>query len=187
MSNYREHEIESGRVWATLSDGKPWVMIPLSQINGMSAEEIGQAVLQLVDDAHITDFLRSLKDSPSFWGHFTPLSAGEDLSTRFKKLCTMLGSTSEYRKEEIADLIENFRLLEKTRHENADLQETYRQLCKIFDGAHLFLQTKKTKMSVGQTRAMAVILELRNGCRICGHLDGHHADNCLKFKTRQRT
>jgi len=151
-------------------------MVPLSQLDGMTAEEIGEAVIGLVDDARITDFFEQLTRSPLLYRLLPPLGADGGQSMALKNLCTMLGSTSK----EISYLIERFKLLERTQHKDIELHEKYDQLCKVLDGALHFLQTKKSKLTPGQGRAMAVILELRNGCRICGYLDGRHADHCLK-------
>jgi hypothetical protein len=187
MTIERGHDIGGGRIWRTMSDG-PYVMVPVEQIEGMSAEEIGRAVLGLVEKAHVTAQLE--------WLDFAHMRLHEaayanDETKRNIRLCQWLSWTPTYDEggevlhDEIGYFTSNFRTLESMRHLDEELEEGYEQICVVLDGAYKYLQTKKRPLTPLQREARKVILELRHGCSLCGLLDSQHADTCLQLRTTQ--
>lgn len=149
----------------------------------MSAEEIGRAVLSLVAAARITDLLEWFDHLNRWHHHLHPLISGEDRTKRFTNVGVLLGFEGEPSGWEVAEIKRRFKDLQELRHLEPDLERWHSNICELLDGTYNYLRTKKSKITPGQTRAMKVILELRNGCELCGLLDGHHTEKCLQFKT----
>lgn len=173
--NFREHAIENGKIWATSADGQAWVMIPISQISNMNAEQIGSAVLSLCDHATATQLLRWLSQDGGRCFH--PLEQSEDKEERLKKLCTSLGNASQ-----AEDFRKNLISMKMLKSKDPEIRNAYTEICRLLDAAFRYLQAKKSKLTPVQHRAMELILDVRDGCKLCGVLDGGHAGNCLKVR-----
>lgn len=189
MTVAREHTIVSGRKWGTLSESfsryaeGPCVVVPISQIEGMSDKEMGSAIRDLVDEAKITGLFEWLDKWDYQYG--VPMRVDENPRKLFVNLCITLGRQDEHTKSRISDLEENLRKMEMLQHQDVDIQQAFCEICKLLDGAYDFLQGKG-KLTPGQQQARSVILRLRNGCTLCGLLNGHHTERCLTTRKSAR-
>jgi hypothetical protein len=84
MGLIRSHELEDGRTFDTCTCGGASVVIPISQLQGMSAEQIGTAVLSLMDEAIIT----SLLDWLDCFEHNAGRLQSYPEKQRFTQICT---------------------------------------------------------------------------------------------------
>ncbi len=185
MTIAREHTVVNGKRWGTLSecfsrdsDG-PCIVIPISEIEGMSDAEMASAVRGLVDEAKITGVFEWLDKFEYQFGFLT--RDNENPKKFFINCCMALGRQDEFTQSRISDLQETLRIMEMLQHQNAEVQDAFFEVCELLDGAYNFLMNKG-KLTPGQQRARSVILKLRNGCALCGLLDGQHIDRCLTLR-----
>lgn len=180
----REHKIADGKHWATRTPSSVYGMrsgsieIPASELNGMSPQAIGNAVLSLRDEAHITDLLDQTEKWFRHWRRrFYDSSGG------FKRLlvqfCMQIGGCywygpwrhdSEWLKQILQEM--------KTLQHAPEVREAYLALTEFIDAAYELLMTKKTKLTPIQEKARIAILGMRQGCAVCGLLDGRHTQSC---------
>lgn len=169
MSLIRSHELENGKTFDTCSfGGGPSIVIPISQLEGMSEAQIGAAVLALVDEADITYLLDWVELLEANTGRLENYPEKQ----RHTTVCTLLVD------ERFFNLSETFKDAERLKDKNDEISECYTALRYIIDATHAYLQNKKTKLTPLQSKALSVILELRKGCSICGILDGAHTQQC---------
>jgi hypothetical protein len=185
MTVSREHAIASGRIWGTISDcfsqvDGPCILVPISQIDGMSDTEMASTIKGLVDEARITGLFEWL-DKWEYQYH-TPMRDNENPKKLFINLCIALGRQDEHTERLICLLEENLRDMEILQHKNAEIREAYAEVCGLLDGAHKYLLSKPSKLTPGQQRARSAILKIRNGCAVCGLLEGQHTEKCLTLR-----
>jgi hypothetical protein len=182
----RSHQLPNGRTWSTLSDGPDcsYVAVPIDEIVGMSSIEIGETVLGLINEAKATRLLNWLH------GYNILLPSGgtsTNPNNKYINLCIALGIDSEtLQGKAVLFHMQYFKELEELKSLDEELQRAYDEVSQMLDGAHNYLRNKKSKLSSGQLRAGKVILEMRNGCELCGLLQGKHTGNCMNSQTMIR-
>lgn len=172
----RDHDVGRDRRWQTISDGPGFrdghVMVPVHDLEGMTAAQIGETVLSLVDQTKVTE-LYSWTFSTCQWLLGTKgLSSIKEIAN---KLCPILG---QERFGQVQVLRENFPKLEALRSLDPSLEDDYKSICGTLDGVYGYLRTKKSKITIRPAATRDLVLELRHGCRLCGLLDGKHSGSC---------
>ena len=168
MSYRREHRFEDGRKWSTGSDypSVAYVVVPIDQLEGLSAEQIGSRVIGLMEQARVTDLLNWAKSYRNPWLEAKRVATGP--KKKYTPFCVRLGSDEKGWFHEI----------EKFKHLDADLQESHREICKIMDETLNYFRTKKTRLTPVQRNVFENFLELRRGCELCGLVEGKHSPCC---------
>jgi hypothetical protein len=178
----RDHDVGRDRTWKTISDGPGFreghVMVPVHDLAGMSATQIGEAVLGLVDQTRVTELYSWVCSTCRWLLNTNGLSSIEDIAN---KLCPTLGDN---RGGQVAALRENFPKLEALRGLDPSLEDDYRSIRGTLDGVYEYLRTKRSKLTARQSATMDLILDLRHGCRLCRLLDGKHTQTCQPGKRR---
>jgi len=179
--NVRSHKLPNGKEWQTLTDGPSTVCIaiPIDEIDGMSPQEIGQAVRSLVDEARVTrtqEWLKTYCDD-----YFPASGTTTNPNLKYINLCARLGQSrhTKWPSGPPAEFqIERLRELEELTPLDPGLRDAYGQICEVLDGAYSYLRNRKKKLSEGQERARQILLEMRHGCVLCGLLDYRHTSQC---------
>lgn len=180
--NARKHKLSNGREWLTITDGPSnvCVSIPIDEIDGMTPEQIGQAVRGLVNEARITRTQNWLRE---YCDDFSPSNSNSANSNlKYVNLCARLAHSrpTKYPSGPPPDFqLERLRELEELKSLDRGLEESYRQICEMLDGAYNYLRNRKRKLSEGQELARQILLEMRHGCALCGLLDNRHTSQCL--------
>lgn len=187
MTEYaRTHEVNERNTWGTLNyfyrlnDSGPCIVIPIKQLEGMSKEEIGNAVLNSAQEAMITSLL-SWNHHWS-WDRFHGVGAPKSQADCYINVCTVLGYDWDDGQRMVSDLREHLGMMERLQGQNADLDQIYCNFCLLLDGAYEYLGNKKRKLTPLQERARLAILALRNGCPLCGLLAGNHTERCKELR-----
>lgn len=99
----REHKIANGKRWATRTPSSVYgthsgaIEIPVSELNGMSPQAIGNAVLSLRDEAHITDLLDRTEKWFRHWrGRFYESTSSGGFKRLLVQFCMQLGGCYWY-------------------------------------------------------------------------------------------
>ena len=180
MTFVRTHALANGQTWQTVSDGPGFsdahIMVPVKDLQSMDPEEIGRAILSLVDEAEATELLSwmAFADRSIF-----VISNSEDPKAKFGKMVSRIGSETRH-----ATLLrEKFAAMERLKSLDDDLDAVYQEYAGLLDGAYAYLQRKR-KLTPVQARAKQLILEMRYGCAVCGALHGQHTGSCLAVSSR---
>ena len=145
----------------------------------MAPSELGRTVLSLVDEAHASQALHWLSVQAPL-SYLYAFREGEDRKRRYINIGVHLGSEYE---EDVTYLIEQFRNPEGAKHLDTRLDKAYSGICEVLDATYQYLLLKRTKLSERQSRAVATIRELRDGCVLCGGLNSTHTSSCSRVKT----
>jgi hypothetical protein len=179
--NVRKHKLSNGREWQTVTDGPSTVCvaIPIDEIEGMTPEQIGHAVRGLVNEARITRTQNWLYE---YCDDFFPSNGNSsNPNLKYVNLCARLAHSrpTKWPSGPPPDFqLERLRELEELKPLDHDLQESYRQICEMLDGAYNYLRSRKKKLSEGQELALQILREMRHGCALCGLLDNRHTSQC---------
>ncbi len=146
-------------------------MVPAHDVAGISATQIGETVLRLVDQARVTELYSWIYSTCRWLLNTNGLSSIGDIAN---KLCPTLGDHGA----QVKALRENFPKLEALRALDPSLEEDYRSIRGTLDGVYDYLRTKRSKLTGRQSATMDLILDLRHGCRLCRLLDGQHTQLC---------
>ena len=177
-SHWRRHKCGDGREWSTFSDSPSdaYLMVPVDQIEGLSAEEIGSRVLGLIEHARVTDLLNWTESYHNSW--FEASRRDTAAKNKYAALCIRLP---------ISDEVRRFREYEELKHLDPVLQAAYDEICAFIDETLNYLRTKKSRLTPNQTGARKIMLELRRGCGLCGLVEGKHTASCQSLQTHRRT
>jgi hypothetical protein len=170
----RSHQLAKDRKWKTFTDGPEatYVLVPLEDINEMSAEEIGNTVKSLFDQARITRVHSWLDGS---YGYLQPTCGiSSNPNNKYVNFCVALGGGAGLEREIFSEL-------EQLKDLDDELGALYGEICKTMDETLNYLRNKRGKLSPGQVRARKAILEMRHGCDLCGLLDGRHTAACMRL------
>ena len=169
MELRREHQIANGNVWETEGQfpNMANIIIPANQLLGLSKSDIFKAVQELKIKARATTLLEWFENRSYYLGE---IRAAEHPRREAIEWCMVLGMRSEFKEIylEIASLASA----------DEDLSSVYRYLRERLDDAYDYIKSKKSKPTAFQLEAKNVILELRNGCKVCGMLDHKHLQKC---------
>jgi hypothetical protein len=168
MSYRRDHRFEDGSIWSTSSDfpSAAHVMVPIDQLEGLSAEQIGSRVIGLIEHAKVTELLNWAKSYRNPWLEAKRVAIGP--KKKYTPFCVRLGSDDKSR----------FHQIEELKHLDADLQTTHREICEIMDETLNYFKTKKARLTPVQRNILENMLELRRGCQLCGLMEGKHSSCC---------
>jgi hypothetical protein len=186
VSEYaRTHEVDDRKTWGTLSyfypldHSGPCVVIPIKQLEGMSKDQIANAVLSSTEEATITDLLAW--EHRWSWSQFYGVSSPKNQAQAYINVCIVLGFDWDRGQECFFDLKEHLGMMETLQGRNAELDQIYCNFCNLLDGAYDYLRNKKRRLTRLQERARVAIIALRNGCPLCGLLAGNHTERCKEL------
>jgi hypothetical protein len=170
----REHELGDDIICSTTADGPQGsVVIPTQSILKLTAAEIGQKVLSLIDASHATKLLQEVESFSYGW----PYYGGRSDSEPWRRHSAVCMSLSHDDGKEGGELY-CYRRLASVRHLDEDLDASYRWMRDIFIDAWIYLRTKKSKLTSTQKRASKVLEELVSGCSLCGMIEDSHSVGC---------
>ena len=123
-SRWRRYTYVDGKEWSTFSDSPSdaYVMVPIEQIERLSAEGIGSRVLGLIEHARVTDLLNWTDSYHNSW--FEASRRDTDAKNKYGALCIRLG---------ICDEAKRFREYEELKHLDPELQAAYDEICAFMD------------------------------------------------------
>jgi hypothetical protein len=174
MTVSRWHELANGRTWGTSIQYEPSVVIPVSQVKDMTAEEIGAAVISLAHEATVTYLL----DWLDTWEANARWRQERFPKRRHVELCMSLGGRDECSRTFVSDLSDAMQEMEKFMDRNEELRAGYLSICDDLDATYNYIVSKKSPITPLQDAARRIILELRHGCALCGMLGGNHTPQC---------
>jgi hypothetical protein len=179
MGRSRDHAVSEKNTWSTMADCptdylQSMIIIPISQLAGMTQAQIGVAVLSLVEKAKVTGLLAEAAY------HLQNIS--EDIENPSRLVQRF------YYEEDLHDQARGIRWkemlgeLQQASTHDEDAARCYEYLRALIDRAYLYLRSKTKPLTAGQQRAKTNIIKLRNGCELCGLLDGKHTDHCTTLR-----
>lgn len=182
MTLMSSHPLAEGRKWKTLADGPDatYVLVPVEDIGKMSAEEIGQTVKSLLDEARITRAMDWLNGPYNCFRVTSGVSPNPN--NKYVNLCVALGGDSRFHHHVVPEQVEFFREMEQLKDLHEGLHLAYSEIRGLMDETLHYLRTKRGKLTPGQARARKLLLEMRHGCELCGLLDGRHTEACTRIK-----
>jgi hypothetical protein len=170
----RSHKVATNRKWGTLTDGPEttYVLVPMEDIDAMSAEEIGGTVKSLLDQARITR-VHSLLGSR---GYLQPTCGkSSNPNSKYVNFCVDLANGAGMEREIFSEM-------EQLKDLDEELSVKHSEICNTMDETLSYLRNKRSKLTPGQVDARKAILEMRHGCDLCGLLDGRHTAACTRLK-----
>lgn len=164
----------------------PTVHVRVDELVGLTSTDIGDLVLSRVHNARIEAVLSACTFRPPFIDHLPAFGRGEPLtiSLILPAFITNLGMSYRGLAPYLPDFslaLSRFRDIEILRTEAPALEDLHRKIVVLLSQAHAYLLRKPNALTVNQMAALEAIYAIRNGCRICHTLDGHHTDRCRQL------